>query len=57
MSAVIDGAKYNIDFRTSGSKVVYDVQSQSDRTESFTSRDTIYVPLSAEEPHRSRPWS
>jgi hypothetical protein len=45
--AVVDGVKYNVDFRTSGSKVVYDVQSQSDRSESFTSRDTVYVPLSA----------
>ncbi len=43
---VIDGAKYNIDFRTLNSKVVYDVQSLELTTETFTSRDTIYVPLS-----------
>ena len=44
--AVLDGAKYNVDFRTAGGKVVYDIQPLSDRSESFTSRDTIYVPLS-----------
>ena len=43
---VIDGAKYNIDFRAPNGKVVYDVQSLSFTTEKFTSRDTIYVPLS-----------
>ena len=44
--SVIDGAKYNVDFRTSNGNIVYDVQSTGLTTETFTSRDTIYVPLS-----------
>jgi hypothetical protein len=43
--SVIDGAKYNITFRTSGSKTVYDVQSTTPRTDQITSNDTLYVPL------------
>ena len=43
--SVVDGAKYNIDFRTAAGKVVYDVQSTTTTTEKFTARDTIYVPL------------
>lgn len=46
-AAVIDNAKYNIDFRTnSGGKVVYDIQSLTPRTDEIVSRDTVYVPLS-----------
>jgi hypothetical protein len=44
--SVIDGGKYEIDFRTSGTKLVYDVQTMVPTTESFTARDTLYVPLS-----------
>jgi hypothetical protein len=44
--SVIDGAKYDVGFRNDGSKLVYDVQSTAVTTETFTSRDTMYVPLS-----------
>ncbi len=44
--AVLDGAQYNIDFRTAASKVVYDIQSLTFHTDNFISRDTVFVPLS-----------
>lgn len=44
--SVVDGAKYNIDFRTANLKTVYDVQSTTATTDKITSNDTIYVPLS-----------
>jgi hypothetical protein len=44
--SVVDGGKYEINFRTSGTKLVYDVQTLIPTSEAFTSRDTLYVPLS-----------
>jgi len=43
--AVIDGAKYNVDFRSTNAGIVYDVQALTALTETIISRDTIYVPL------------
>jgi hypothetical protein len=43
--AVPDGGQYDIDFRQNGGSLVYDVQSQLPRKESFTARDTIFVGL------------
>lgn len=45
-NAVVDGVNYNVDFRLNGGKVVYDIQPLTSRTERFTSRDTVFVPLS-----------
>ena len=46
-TAVLDNAKYNIDFRKNGAgKVVYDIQSLTAFAEKIVSRDTVYVPLS-----------
>ncbi len=44
--AVLDGAKYDINFRSEGGTIVYDVQSLTVRTDAVISRDTVYVPLS-----------
>jgi hypothetical protein len=46
--SVVDNGNYSINFRSAGtgSKVVYDVVPTKAVTETFTSRDTLYVPLS-----------
>ena len=44
--SVLDGAKYNIDFRkNTAGKIVYDIQSLTPFAEEIVSRDTVYVPL------------
>jgi len=43
---VADQMTYSVDFHTVNAKLVYDVSTDSPITETFVSRDTIYVPLS-----------
>ncbi len=43
--AVLDNVTYIVDFDTAGNKVVFNVKPELGFSEKFTSRDTIYVPL------------